>query len=112
MREYVHIGTGNYHAKTARLYTDFGLFTADPDIGADVAEMFNFLTGYGRPGSYRKVLVSPTTMRDRLIGEIEATVAAHQAGAEARIEGDSVRVASALLRTASTGLASISATCL
>ena len=85
VREYVHIGTGNYHAKTARLYTDFGLFTADPDIGADVAEMFNFLTGYGRPGSYRKVLVSPTTMRDRLVGEIEATVAAHEAGEEARI---------------------------
>ncbi len=85
VREYVHIGTGNYHAKTARLYTDFGLFTADPDIGADVAEMFNFLTGYGRPAVYRKVLVSPTTMRDRLVGEIEATIAAHQAGAEARI---------------------------
>jgi polyphosphate kinase len=85
VREYVHIGTGNYHAKTARLYTDFGLFTADPDIGADVAEMFNFLTGYGRPGSYRKVLVSPTTMRDRLVGEIEETVVAHEAGAEARI---------------------------
>jgi polyphosphate kinase len=85
VREYVHIGTGNYHAKTARLYTDFGLFTADPDIGADVAEMFNFLTGYGRPGSYRKVLVSPTTMRDRLVGEIEATVAAHAAGADVRI---------------------------
>ena len=85
VREYVHIGTGNYHAKTARLYTDFGLFTADPDIGADVAEMFNFLTGYGRPGSYRKVLVSPTTMRDRLVGEIEATIAAHEAGTEARV---------------------------
>jgi polyphosphate kinase len=85
VREYVHIGTGNYHAKTARLYTDFGLFTADPDIGADVAEMFNFLTGYGRPAVYRKVLVSPTTMRDRLVGEIDATIAAHQAGAEARI---------------------------
>ena len=65
VREYVHIGTGNYHPKTARLYTDFGLFTADPEIGADVAEMFNFLTGYGRPAEYRKVLVSPTTMRDR-----------------------------------------------
>lgn len=85
VREYVHIGTGNYHPKTARLYTDFGLFTADEEIGADVAEMFNFLTGYGRPAEYRKVLVSPTTMRDRIIGEIEATVEAHRAGEEARI---------------------------
>jgi polyphosphate kinase len=85
VREYVHIGTGNYHPKTARLYTDFGLFTADEEIGADVAEMFNFLTGYGRPAEYRKVLVSPTTMRDRIVGEIEATVAAHRAGEEARI---------------------------
>jgi polyphosphate kinase len=85
VREYVHIGTGNYHPKTARLYTDFGLFTADPDIGADVAEMFNFLTGYGRPAVYRKMLVSPTTMRSRFIEEIEATIAAHEAGEEARI---------------------------
>ncbi len=85
VREYVHIGTGNYHPKTARLYTDFGLFTADPDIGSDVAEMFNFLTGYGRPAVYRKMLVSPTTMRVRFIEEIEATVAAHEAGEEARI---------------------------
>jgi polyphosphate kinase len=85
VREYVHIGTGNYHPKTARLYTDFGLFTADPEIGADVAEMFNFLTGYGRPAEYRKVLVSPTTMRDRIVEEIERTVEAHRAGKEARI---------------------------
>jgi polyphosphate kinase len=85
VREYVHIGTGNYHPDTARLYTDFGLFTADPDVGADVAELFNFLTGYGRPAVYRKVLVSPTTMRDRMIEEIERTVAAHRAGEEARI---------------------------
>jgi polyphosphate kinase len=85
VREYVHVGTGNYHPKTARLYTDFGLFTADSDIGADVAEMFNFLTGYGRPAVYRKVLVSPTTMRERIIEEIEATVAAHEDGQEARI---------------------------
>ena len=85
VREYVHIGTGNYNPKTARLYTDFGLFTADPEIGADVAEMFNFLTGYGRPAEYRKVLVSPTTMRDRIIEEIETTVEAHRAGEEARI---------------------------
>ncbi|MDX6608422.1 MAG: polyphosphate kinase [Solirubrobacterales bacterium] len=85
VREYVHIGTGNYHPKTARLYTDFGLFTADEEIGADVAEMFNFLTGYGRPAEYRKVLVSPTTMRDQILAEIFATVKAHEAGQEARI---------------------------
>jgi polyphosphate kinase len=85
VREYVHVGTGNYHPDTARLYTDFGLFTSDSDIGADVAELFNFLTGYGRPAVYRKVLVSPTTMRDRMIEEIERTVAAHRAGEEARI---------------------------
>jgi polyphosphate kinase len=85
VREYVHIGTGNYHPTTARLYTDFGLFTVDDDIGADVAEMFNFLTGYGRPAEYRKVLVSPTTMRDRIVEEIERTAAAHKAGEESRI---------------------------
>jgi polyphosphate kinase len=85
VREYVHIGTGNYHPKTARLYTDFGLFTADEEIGADVAEMFNFLTGYGRPARYRKVLVSPTTMRDCIVEEIVTTVEAHRAGEEARI---------------------------
>jgi polyphosphate kinase len=85
VREYVHVGTGNYHPKTARLYTDFGIFTADPDIGADVAEMFNFLTGYGRPADYRKVLVSPTTMRSSFIDEIAKTVAAHKAGEETRI---------------------------
>jgi polyphosphate kinase len=85
VREYVHIGTGNYHPKTARLYTDFGLFTVDPEIGADVAEMFNFLTGYGRPAEYRKVLVSPTTMRDQIIEEISKTVRAHEAGEDVRI---------------------------
>ena len=85
VREYVHIGTGNYNPKTARLYTDLGLFTADPDLGADVAEMFNFLTGYGRPASYRKVLVSPTTMRDQIVEEIERTVEMHRAGEDCRI---------------------------
>jgi polyphosphate kinase len=85
VREYVHVGTGNYNPTTARLYTDFGLFTADPDIGSDVAEMFNFLTGYGRPAEYRKMLVSPTTMRDQIVAEIERTAAAQEAGEEARI---------------------------
>ena len=59
VRHYVHVGTGNYHPKTARLYTDFGLFTCDEQIGADVADMFNFLTGFARPRRYRKVLVAP-----------------------------------------------------
>jgi polyphosphate kinase len=85
VREYVHVGTGNYNPKTARLYTDIGIFTADPDIGADVAEMFNFLTGYGRPAGFRKLLVSPTTMRNQIVEEIERTVAVHEAGEDARI---------------------------
>jgi polyphosphate kinase len=85
VRHYVHVGTGNYHPKTARLYTDLGLFTADESIGADVAEMFNFLTGYGRPAEYRSVLASPMTMRDGVIGEIERTIEAHEAGEHARI---------------------------
>ena len=85
VRNYVHIGTGNYHSTTARLYTDLGLLTADPEIGADVAEMFNLLTGYSRPADYRRVLVSPHSMRSSILAEIEATVAAHKAGREAKI---------------------------
>jgi polyphosphate kinase len=85
VREYVHVGTGNYNPKTARLYTDLGIFTADPDVGADVAEMFNFLTGYGRPAGFRKLLVSPTTMRDQIVEEIERTMEAHKDGEDARI---------------------------
>jgi polyphosphate kinase len=84
-RHYVHIGTGNYHPKTARLYTDFGLFTCDEQIGADVADMFNFLTGYARPRRYRRVLVAPNFLRDAIIGEIERTVGAHEDGRPARI---------------------------
>jgi polyphosphate kinase len=85
VRNYVHIGTGNYHSATARLYTDFGLFTTDPQIGADVTDMFNYLTGYGRPLHYRKVLIAPTQLRDGLIAEIERTVAAHSPERPARI---------------------------
>jgi polyphosphate kinase len=80
VRNYVHIGTGNYHSTTARLYTDFGLFTTDEQIGADVADMFNYLTGYGRPLHYRKVLMAPSQLRDGLIAEIERTIAAHKGG--------------------------------
>jgi polyphosphate kinase len=85
VRNYVHVGTGNYHPTTARLYTDFGLFTADEDLGADVADMFNFLTGLGRPSRFRKLLVAPLGMREGIIDEIEQTAAAHQRGEEARI---------------------------
>jgi polyphosphate kinase len=85
VRHYLHIGTGNYHTATARLYTDFGLFTCDPQMGADVADMFNFLTGYGRPRRYRKVLVAPNFLRDGILAEIERTVEAHSAERPARI---------------------------
>ena len=63
IRRYVHIGTGNYNSKTARLYTDFGLFTCSPSIGADVSDLFNSLTGYSRQRLYRKLLVAPANMR-------------------------------------------------
>jgi polyphosphate kinase len=85
VRNYVHIGTGNYHAKTARLYEDLGLFTTDHELAADVADLFNTLTGAARPRGYRKILVAPEGMREALIAEIERTVAAHEAGDEARI---------------------------
>ncbi len=85
VRNYVHIGTGNYHSTTARLYTDFGLFTTDEQIGADVTDMFNYLTGYGRPLHYRKVLIAPAQLRDGLLEQIERTVAAHSEEHPARI---------------------------
>jgi polyphosphate kinase len=85
VRHYVHIGTGNYHPKTARLYTDFGLFTCDEQIGADVADMFNFLTGVARPEGYRKVLIAPNGMREGIIDQIDRTIATHERGGRARI---------------------------
>jgi polyphosphate kinase len=85
VRNYVHIGTGNYHSATARLYTDFGLFTTDEQIGADVADMFNYLTGYGRPLHYRKVLTAPNQLRDGLIEQIDRTIASHSPESPGRI---------------------------
>jgi polyphosphate kinase len=85
VRHYVHVGTGNYHQTTARLYTDFGLFTCDEEIGADVADMFNLLTGFARPGASRKVLIAPAHAREGIVAEIESTIAAHEAGESARI---------------------------
>jgi polyphosphate kinase len=85
LRRYAHIGTGNYHALTARLYEDFGLFTADEDITADVADLFNYLTGFGRPQRFRKLLVAPFNLRERIVEEIRATAAAAAAGQKASI---------------------------
>jgi len=66
IRRYCHIGTGNYHAGTAELYEDLGLLTADPEITADVSDLFNYLTGYSHQTEYRRILVAPITMRDRI----------------------------------------------
>ncbi|MGH2714580.1 MAG: polyphosphate kinase 1 [Thermoleophilaceae bacterium] len=84
-RHYVHIGTGNYHAKTARLYEDLGLFTTDRQIAADVAELFNALTGAARSPSYRKIVTAPDDMRDWFLDQVRRTIEAHLAGDEARI---------------------------
>jgi polyphosphate kinase len=84
-RNYVHIGTGNYHAKTARLYEDFGLFTTDHAIAADVAELFNTLTGAARSPSFRKLVTAPDHMRDWFLDQVSQTIEAHEAGQKARI---------------------------
>ena len=76
LKRYVHIGTGNYHSVTARLYEDFGLFTADPEIAEDVANLFNYVTGFGRPEQFRKLLVAPFNLRDRVIEEIRTVASA------------------------------------
>ncbi len=85
LRRYVHVGTGNYHALNARVYEDFGLFTADPEIAADVADLFNYVTGFGRPQRFRKLLVAPFALRSRLIDEIRSVAQAAAAGKKAAI---------------------------
>ncbi len=85
LRRYVHIGTGNYHALTARVYEDFGLFTADSEIAQDVADFFNNVTGFGRPQQPRKLLVGPSTLRSGLVAQIRRVADAAQAGKATRI---------------------------
>jgi polyphosphate kinase len=85
LRRYVHVGTGNYHAMTARNYEDFGLFTADEEIAADVADLFNYVTGFSRPQRFRKLLVAPFDLRDRLVEQIRAVGNAAAAGKKASI---------------------------
>jgi polyphosphate kinase len=85
LRRYVHLGTGNYNILTARTYEDYGLFTADPEIVADVADLFNHLTGFGRPQTFRKLLVAPWGLRQGLLERIRAVRRAAADGEEARI---------------------------
>jgi polyphosphate kinase len=85
IRRYVHIGTGNYNAKTARLYTDVGLLSCDEDLGADLTDLFNSLTGYARGGRYRKLMVAPNGLREQVIGLIERTAERHSSRRPGRI---------------------------
>ncbi len=85
IRRYVHVGTGNYNSKTARLYTDLGLFTASRSIGADITDLFNALTGFSRQRLYRKILVAPANMRDRLLEMIGREADLSRAGKSGRI---------------------------
>ncbi|MDX2185224.1 MAG: polyphosphate kinase 1 [Gemmatimonadaceae bacterium] len=85
IRRYCHIGTGNYNSKTARLYTDIGLFTCSPSIGADLSDLFNLLTGYSRQKLYRKLLVAPSNMKARFLELIDRESAHARAGRGGRI---------------------------
>jgi polyphosphate kinase len=85
IRRYVHIGTGNYNPKTAKLYTDIGLLSCREDLGADLTDLFNYLTGYSCQHSYRKLLVSPVSMRDRIIALIRREIEHCKNGKTGRI---------------------------
>jgi polyphosphate kinase len=85
IKRYVHVGTGNYNPKTARLYTDFGLFSAREDLGCDVTELFNYLTGYSRQKVYRQLLVAPVNLRDRMVALIDREAQHQKSGGQGRI---------------------------
>ena len=82
---YAHIGTGNYNPSTAKMYTDMGLLTCQPDICADTADLFNVMTGYAIKGDYRALLVSPSSMRQRLIELIQGEMAIAAQGEQGEI---------------------------
>jgi polyphosphate kinase len=86
IRRYCHIGTGNYHPKTARLYEDLGLLTADVEVGADLTDLFNTLTGYSRQTSYRRLLVAPHGIRSGIIERIEREIEHARRGGEALVQ--------------------------
>ncbi len=85
IRRYVHIGTGNYNPKTARVYTDFGILSADPNLGADLTDLFNVLTGFASPLGYRKLIIAPRGMRSRFLEMIRREIAYAREGRPARI---------------------------
>ncbi|MBK6495557.1 MAG: polyphosphate kinase 1 [Gemmatimonadetes bacterium] len=85
IRRYVHIGTGNYNPRTARYYTDFGLLSADQELGADLSELFNVLTGFGAPTGYRKLLVAPRWMKASFLEKIEREAEHARRGRQGRI---------------------------
>ncbi|AJT65177.3 Polyphosphate kinase [Streptomyces lydicus] len=110
LRRYSHVGTGNYHPKTARLYEDLGLLTADPQVGADLSDLFNRLSGYSRRETYRRLLVAPKSLRDGLIQRITKEIAHQRAGRPAyvRIKVNSMvdeAVIDALYRASQAGVA-------
>jgi polyphosphate kinase len=86
LNRYVHVGTGNYNPKTARLYEDLGLLTADPEVSQDVTRLFNQLSGYAPASTFHRLLVAPTSIRAGLIERIEREIANHQAGLEAWVK--------------------------
>jgi polyphosphate kinase len=106
---YSHVGTGNYHPKTARLYEDLGLLTADPQVGADLSDLFNRLSGYSRRENYNRLLVAPRSLRDGLVARITKEIAHHRAGRPAyvRIKVNSIvdeAVIDALYRASRAGV--------
>ncbi len=109
LKRYVHMSTGNYNASTARLYTDFGMFTADPQIGEDVSDLFNSLSGFSKKGRYRKIAVAPLGLADAILGHIDEQTKRAEAGRPAKIFAKlnslvDMRVIQALYRASMAGV--------
>lgn len=85
LQTYVHIATGNYNPTTSRIYTDLGLLTANPEIGDDATDLFNFMTGFSRPREYTHLMIAPVNLRERMLGLIEREITHAKAGRPARI---------------------------
>src|SRR5262249_25928745 len=106
LRRYVHIGTGNYNTRTARIYSDLGLLTVRPDIGADVTDLFNILTGLSRQRDFRRLIVAPTGLRERFLQLVEREI---QHAAAGRPSGILLKMNALLDRACVAGLSRTSA---